>query len=96
MMRTMSRVDNSFDIPQISCGYIPEPLLCFAGGYEHVDPKFGIISSGPKSYEPLYRHPAQVRIGFIGSAETINTAQKWLERGSLGFDGNSECVVNLL
>lgn len=91
-MRTMSRVDNSFDIPQISCGYIPEPLLCFAGGYEHVDPKFGIISSGPKSYEPLYRHPAQVRIVFIGSAETINTAQKWLERGSLGFDGNSEHI----
>ncbi len=72
----------------IKSQYISEPSLLFAGGFEHADPRYGIIASGPKSYDPLDRHPSSVRIGFIGTAESIETAQNWLQRGAAGVDGD--------
>lgn len=74
--------------PQLQCGYLSEPLLVFAEGYKDIDPKHGILSSGPKSFMPLQSHPSQVRVGFIGTAETMDRAQKWIERGARGMDGN--------
>lgn len=70
--------------PQITCQYIEEPSLLFAEGYQHVDPRYGILAAGPKSYAPLDKHPSQVRVGFIGSAETVDKARLWIERGAEG------------
>ncbi len=74
--------------PQIVCQYLKEPSLLFAEGYQHIDPRYGILAAGPKSYAPLDKHPPQIRIGFIGSAETIDKARWWIERGAAGVDGD--------
>lgn len=76
------------NVPLIKCEYIDEPKLRFADGYEHVDPKTGILNSAPKSYAPQHRHPATIRVGFIGSAETIEKAKQWLIRGTEGIPGD--------
>lgn len=82
--------DRIIDLPKISCQYLEEPLLCFANGQKHIDPKFGISQFGPKSYSPLKRHPSQVRVGFIGSAETIEVAKQWMEKSAQGVLGDQK------
>ncbi len=70
------------------CAYLDEPLLLFAEGYKHIDPKYGILAAGPKSYRPLDNHPPEIRVGFIGAADTVQRAQQWIERGAEGLDGD--------
>ncbi|MCK6580760.1 MAG: hypothetical protein L6Q98_21930 [Anaerolineae bacterium] len=74
--------------PSIVCEFFPEPKLLFAEGFQHIDPKLGILSSGPRSYVPRRQHPESVRVGIIGSAETIAATRVWMEQGAKGFDGN--------
>jgi hypothetical protein len=76
--------------PRLLCNYIEEPKLCFADGYEHIDPKYGILSSGPKSLSATQSHPSQIRVGIIGTAETIDKAQRWIQRGAEGIDGDKD------
>ena len=78
------------ELPKITCQYLEEPTLCFGDGQQHIDPKFGIAQFGPFSYSPMKRHPSQVKVGFIGSAETIETAKKWLENCALGVPGDEK------
>jgi hypothetical protein len=83
-------MNDEHDIPKISCQYLGEPLLCFADGKQHIDPKFGVLNFGPKSYSPIKRHPSLVRVGFIGSAETIEIAKQWMEKTAQGVLGNDK------
>lgn len=76
--------------PTLSAEYVPEPLLEFADGRQHVDPKTGISRFGPKSWNPGSRHPSNIRIGFIGTAQTIAKAGAWIETASLGVGGEVE------
>lgn len=73
---------------EIECRYLPEPLLVFGDGGHHVSPKSGIARYGPLSLSPLDRHPASVRVGIIGSSETIEKAQHWLEDNASGVPGD--------
>lgn len=80
---------DSFPVgPAIRCEYLEEPLMQFADGGEHIDPRTGILRFGPKSYRPARRHPPLVRVGFIGSAETIDRARQWLECSAEGVTGD--------
>ena len=79
---------NKLAVPSVSCEYFAEPKLLFAEGYQHIDPKIGILSSGPRSYNPRKQHPESIRVGIIGSAETIAKARTWMDRGCRGYDGN--------
>jgi len=83
-------MSDEHDIPKISCQYLGEPLLCFADGKQHIDPKFGVLNFGPKSYSPIKRHPSLVRVGFIGSAETIEIAKQWIEKTAQGVLGDDK------
>lgn len=74
----------------IECRYIPEPLLEFGDGELHVDPKSGIDRYGPLSYTMAHRHPGMVRVGFIGTAESMAKAHRWLERGAEGIRGDEK------
>jgi len=74
--------------PTIQCKYLEEPILQFADGGEHIDPKLGISRFGPKSYKPVKRHPILVRVGIIGSAETIEKARQWIEKNAEGVQGD--------
>jgi len=83
-------MNDEHDIPKISCQYLGEPLLCFADGKQHIEPKFGVLNFGPKSYSPIKRHPSLVRVGFIGSAETIEIAKQWMEKTAQGVLGDDK------
>lgn len=72
----------------IVCIYLPEPLLRFGDDGLHIDPKSGIARYGPRSWHMPSRHPAIVRVGIIGTAETTGTACRWLQNASNGITGN--------
>lgn len=76
--------DNQPEEKIIKCQYLEEPLLQFADGREHIDPKIGISRYGPKSFIPKRKHPESIRVGFIGSAETVDSSRYWLEKTSEG------------
>jgi len=74
----------------IQSQYLGEPSLLFADGREHVDPKLGISRFGPKSYSPRRHHPVSIRVGLIGSAETIASTRKWLVTSAEGVLGDEK------
>jgi len=76
--------------PTIRSQYLGEPPLQFADAREHVDPKLGISRFGPKSYSPRRLHPAQIRVGFIGSAETIANTREWVRSCAEGVPGDEK------
>lgn len=75
--------------PRLTCSYLREPLLLFGEGGRHVDPKSGIARYGPCSLS-TDRHPSEVRVGLIGTAQTIEVAQQWLEMSAQGVPGNED------
>jgi hypothetical protein len=83
-------VTRQISLPSINCEYVSEPELEFANGNRHVDPKTGLYLFGPKSFEPRRRHPEDVRVGLIGSADTLEVVRRWLERNAAGVEGNTE------
>jgi hypothetical protein len=87
---TMSRDHLTAPPSSISCQYFAEPLLVFGDNGMHIDPKSGIARYGPRSYTPARRHPSTVRTGFIGTADSIEKAQRWIEDSSLGVRGNAK------
>jgi hypothetical protein len=64
-------------------------MLQFANHKEHVDPRHGMLCYGPKSYRPTNRHPASVRVGFIGTAQSIEISHTWIDRSSTGVPGDA-------
>lgn len=83
-------LDSGYRSPRIECHHLPEPLLVFGDGGMHIDPKTGIAQYGPRSYMPTRRHPASVRVGFIGTAGTIDTARNWLDANAEGVLGDAK------
>lgn len=87
MSTTLSQLPNA---SRVRCSYFKEPLLCFASGREHVDPKTGLACFGPMSLEPLKRHPTSVRIGFVGTSETVERAEQWISINARGVSGDEK------
>jgi hypothetical protein len=85
-----SRSTNISDEPEIKCKYFKEPLLRFAAGKEHVDPKTGLARFGPLSLDPLKRHPDRVRIGLVGTSETVEKAEQWISINAKGVPGDEK------
>lgn len=88
-----SRYPRTLRLDSLSVGvdWIPEPKLRFADGIEHDDPKVGIALAGPRSLRDA-RHRADIHVGFIGTAGTIDDAARWLERCAAGIDGEPVTV----
>jgi hypothetical protein len=63
---------------KIDVQHLEEPKLQFGQYFEHEDTKTGLAEFGPfgKNIEGL--HPAPIRLGFIGTRETIEDAQEWV------------------
>jgi hypothetical protein len=74
----------------IASSYLPEPLLLFADDGLHVDPKAGIARYGPRSLTSAGRHPARLRVGFVGTAERIDVARTWLAAQATGVSGDAK------
>lgn len=77
-------------LPLITSDYLREPLLLFADDGLHVDPKAGIARYGPRSLTSTGRHPSRLRVGFIGSAEHVDAARRWLITQAEGANGDAK------
>ena len=75
--------------PHTKAQWLEEPALLFAGDKTHVDPKIGIPLYGPRSFGTA-RHKSVVHAGFIGTANAVDNARKFLDLGSQGIDGDDE------
>jgi hypothetical protein len=68
----------------LNLSILEEPELEFGGGGRHVDIRFGI-----KDYGPFDLHapkaPMEVRLGVIGTAETVEGATRWIAKCSQGI-----------
>jgi len=65
--------------PDFKSFFVPEPPLLFGNGNQAADPKLGLTQFGPcgtADDQPL----ARIRVGIIGTGETIQEAQHWLSR----------------
>jgi hypothetical protein len=62
-----------------SVDYLHEPKLQFGKYFEHQDTKTGLAEFGPFGKNIAGLHPSEVKIGFIGTRETISGAKEWLE-----------------
>src|SRR5690606_34201415 len=59
--------------------YLHEPKLQFGQYFEHQDTKTGLAEFGPFGRNVPGLHPSEIKIGFIGTRETISGAKEWME-----------------
>jgi hypothetical protein len=74
-------------------GYLSEAMLEFAGRAVEIDQKEGIARYGPASLGQS-RHPSEIRLGFVGSGQSVASARAWFERVARGVEG--ERIVSRL
>lgn len=58
--------------------YFPEPRLQFAEYFEHEDAKTGLAEFGPFGRNVDGLHPTQIRLGFVGTRETVSDCKDWI------------------
>src|SRR5689334_9707490 len=58
--------------------FISEPELEFGAG-RHIDIRFGLMNYGPLDYASRLA-PRQIKLGVIGTPETVEKVQVWLDR----------------
>src|SRR3954451_9151773 len=70
---------------------LPEPDLEFGDGGRHIDPRYGLMTHGPLQPKP----GDLIRIGVIGTSETVDGMAGFMERAMTGIVGASERLGNL-
>jgi len=73
--------------------FIAEPDLEF-GTNAHVDVRFGIATFGPLDVGTATA-PKEIRVGIVGTAETIERLRSWLLECRDGIDGKATRLINL-
>ncbi len=63
----------------IDLEYLPEPKLQFGQYFDHEDSKTGLAESGPFGKNVPGLHPPEIKLGFIGTRETVAGAKEWIE-----------------
>jgi len=66
----------------IKFDYLKEPSLMFGDYFEHEDTKTGLYEHGPFGKNIAGLHISEIRLGFIGTLETISIAKEWIDRCS--------------
>jgi hypothetical protein len=74
--------------------FLPEPDLEFGGGGKHIDVRFGLMQFGPLDRSATYS-PSDIRVGIVGTSETIEGVREWLERGRAPIPGKKSRLPNL-
>jgi hypothetical protein len=67
---------------RISVSHISEPVLQFGDYFDHQDPKTGLAEYGPFGINVPGLHLQEIRLGFIGTRESISGTKEWVERCS--------------
>lgn len=73
---------------------LPEPPLEFGNAVRHVDIRYGLIDNGPLDFG-LDDAPTRIRVGIVGSAETVDGTARWLERCAEGLAAKRSRQPNL-
>jgi hypothetical protein len=74
--------------------HLPEPPLEFGGGMRHVDIRFGLMDYGPFD-SAMEGAPRRIRVGIVGSGETVEGTSGWLEACRSGFAAKPSRQPNL-
>lgn len=78
----------------MKASFLSEPELEFGNGGTHIDIRFGLIQHGPLDRgTPIA--PSQLRVGLVGTEETISGVQHWLERARSGIPRKETKLANL-
>lgn len=71
--------------------FIPEPLLIFGNGKTHIDPRLGLTLYGPlRAEEANVPSPMSIKVGIVGTGETIELATRWVERLMRKIPGSNQ------
>ena len=74
--------------------HLAEPDLEFAHAFRHTDIRFGINDYGPLDLG-MESAPKRIKLGIIGSAETVEGAARWIEKCTKGFAAKQSRQPNL-
>src|SRR5262245_7419485 len=74
--------------------FLSEPELEFAGGARHIDIRFGLMNYGPLD-AGLPASPKQVRVGIVGSSESVEGFARWIDRCRTGVPAKTSKQPNL-
>lgn len=78
----------------MKCSFLHEPELEFGGGERHCDVRFGMMNFGPADVG-RGSAPNPVRIGLVGTGETIDGVLSWLGKCSFGIPAKESRQPNL-
>lgn len=74
--------------------FIDEPELEFGCGGRHLDIRFGMMNHGPFDLDSE-NAPKEVRLGIVGTPETVQGLGAWLQRCAGGVDAKPSRQPNL-
>lgn len=74
--------------------FFHEPELEFGSGGTHVDIRYGITQHGPLDIDETTA-PSKLRVGLIGTDETIAAIRQWLDRCREGIAAKQSKLANL-
>src|SRR6266516_434748 len=77
----------------ISLEHLAEPTLQFGHYFEHQDTKTGLAEYGPFGLNIEGLHPSEMKLGFVGTRETIAGAKEWIELCSHTIESENIQVV---
>jgi hypothetical protein len=73
----------------IEIDHFPEPKLQFGHYFEHEDTKTGLAEYGPFGKNIAGLHPSEVKLGFVGTRDTMSGAREWVERCKQPIDSEN-------
>jgi hypothetical protein len=74
--------------------FIQEPELEFGGSGRHIDIRFGLMNYGPLD-RGLPTSPEQIRVGVVGSAESVEGFTQWIAACRDGVEAKESKQPNL-
>lgn len=74
--------------------FFDEPELEFGEGGTHVDIRHGLMLHGPLDLGEATA-PDQIRVGLVGTSESLDQVRQWLERCEAGIESKKSRLGNL-
>ena len=79
-----------FKSHSFSSVFIQEPFLTFGDRKQYIDPKMGLLAYGPCLLPRRRVISSTIRLGVIGSNETIELTRQWIDRCQTEIPGKTE------
>ena len=78
----------------MKASFFHEPELEFGNGGTHVDMRYGLMRYGPLDLGDASA-PTQLRVGLVGTEETIATLRQWFDACKVGIAAKQSKLSNL-